>query len=103
MRCLRGRCSRSCADRGRTTRKLPWVRIPPPPPLTELREAPLVDGKWLDRHAHALAEAGAILPKRGFTFEIADDNHPLAWDPAVDDHGTEAARETVVEALPAAR
>ncbi|MDA1062288.1 MAG: hypothetical protein O2895_05210, partial [Chloroflexi bacterium] len=72
-------------------------------PISMLREAPLVDGKWLDRYVVELAEAGAILVKQGFTFEIADDNHPLAWDPAMSADGAEAPRETVEKALVAAR
>lgn len=61
---------------------------------------PLVDGKWLDRHVVELGEAGAILLKRAFTFEIADDNRTLAWDPAAAAHdGAEAPREMAVEAL----
>jgi hypothetical protein len=44
-----------------------------------LRDAPLLEGKWIDRYVVALAEWGARLEQRGYRIEESDDPHPLAW------------------------
>ena len=44
-----------------------------------LRDAPLVEGDWIDRHVVELAEWGARLSQRGLIVEESDDPHPLAW------------------------
>ncbi len=46
-------------------------------PMLFLREAPLVDGVWLDRGVAGLAEWGALLERSGFT-PREDGDHPLA-------------------------
>ncbi|MBI4498974.1 MAG: hypothetical protein HY689_13865 [Chloroflexi bacterium] len=65
-----------------------------------LREAPLVEGAWLDRTVVELAEWGALLREKGFRVVISFDDHPLAWDrilPAERRHGdlTQVEREQV--------
>lgn len=44
-----------------------------------LREAPLVEGQWIDRYVMELAEWGARLGQHGLVAEESDDPHPLAW------------------------
>ena len=56
----------------------------PPVPHQFLREAPLVDGKWIDRYIVELAEWGARLVQRGYRLEEPEDQHPLAWQRIVD-------------------
>ncbi|MFQ6027185.1 MAG: hypothetical protein ACE5Q6_06815 [Dehalococcoidia bacterium] len=51
----------------------------PPVPHAFLREAPLVDGEWIDRYVVELAEWGARLVQQGLAVEESDDPHALAW------------------------
>ena len=51
----------------------------PTVPHAFLREAPLVEGQWLDRYVVELAEWGARLAQQGLVVEESDDPHPLAW------------------------
>ena len=44
-----------------------------------LREAPLVDGDWIDNYMVELAEWGARIREREFLLEEPEDNHPMAW------------------------
>ena len=48
-------------------------------PHAFLREAPLVDGDWIDGYIVELAEWGARLVGKGIGMEESDDNHPMAW------------------------
>ncbi|MCH7620601.1 MAG: hypothetical protein IH870_01740, partial [Chloroflexi bacterium] len=54
------------------------VELPTVPHLF-LRDAPLVEGEWIDRYVMELAEWGARLAQRGLVVEESDDPHPLAW------------------------
>jgi len=56
----------------------------PTVPHDFLREAPLIDGDWIDRHVVALAEWGATIRKEGYAVEDSEDHHPLAWCRIVD-------------------
>lgn len=49
-------------------------------PMDFLRQVPLVDGEWMDAYVIELAEWGAILMKRGYSFKSVDDNSPYAVD-----------------------
>lgn len=49
-------------------------------PVEFLRNVPLVDGEWIDAHVIEIAEWGATLMKRGYTFKDVDDNSPYVWD-----------------------
>ena len=49
----------------------------PTVPHTFLREAPLVEGQWLDRYVVELAEWGARLAKQGLVVEESGD--PIPW------------------------
>ena len=51
----------------------------PTVPHPFLREAPLVEGRWLDQFVLELAETGAALRAQGYEIRAADDDHPLAW------------------------
>ena len=66
----------------------------PTVPHAFLREAPLIEGQWLDRFVVMLAEWGALLAQQGLVVEESDDPHPLAWfritNPA---DGTEASND----------
>jgi len=56
-----------------------------------LREAPLVDGDWIDRYTLDLAEWGARLVEKGFLLEEPEDQHPFAWQRIIDpEDGSEA-------------
>ena len=69
----------------------------PTVPHQFLREAPLVEGDWIDLYIVELAEWGARINEKGFLLEEPDDNHPLAWhrinDPA---DGTEVDASVTV-------
>ena len=66
----------------------------PTVPQSFLREAPLVEGQWLDRFVVGLAEWGARLAQLGLAVEESDDPHPLAWFRITDpEDGTEASRD----------
>ena len=56
----------------------------PTVPHQFLREAPLVDGDWIDRYTVELAEWGARLVEKGFLLEEPEDSHPLAWYRIID-------------------
>lgn len=45
-------------------------------PIPFLREAPLVDGEWLDRYLAELATWGALLRAKGY--DVHENDHPLA-------------------------
>jgi hypothetical protein len=63
----------------------------PTVPHAFLRDAPLVEGKWLDHYVVALAECGARLEAKGYQLQEPEDSHPLAWYLVVDpDTGSEA-------------
>lgn len=49
-------------------------------PVDFLRDVPLVEGEWLDAHVVELAEWGATLMKRGYSFRYVDDNSPYCMD-----------------------
>ncbi len=51
----------------------------PAVPIPFLRNAPLLDGRWVDRTVLELAEFGVILNDRGWTPQATDDSHPLAF------------------------
>ena len=51
----------------------------PTVPHAFLREAPLVEGQWIDRYVVELAEWGARLVQQGLVVEESDDPHPPAW------------------------
>lgn len=51
----------------------------PAVPNAYLREAPLIDGDWIDLYALELAEWGARIREEGFRLDEPEDNHPLAW------------------------
>ncbi len=66
----------------------------PTVPHAFLREAPLIEGQWLDRYVVMLAEWGARLAQQGLVVEESDDPHPLAWFRIADpEEGTEAGRD----------
>ena len=44
-----------------------------------LREAPLVEGEWIDAHVVELAEWGALMRAKGFRLVEPIDNSPFAW------------------------
>ena len=63
-------------------------------PHAFLREAPIVEGQWLDRFVVTLAEWGARLTQQGLVVEESDDPHPLAWFRITNpEEGTEASRD----------
>ena len=63
----------------------------PSVPHQFLREAPLVDGDWIDAYVVELAEWGARLVEKGFVLEESEDNHPMAWQRIIDqEDGSEA-------------
>ncbi len=69
------------------------VELPTVPHLF-LRDAPLVESEWVDRHLVELAEWGARLAQQGLAVEESDDPHPLAWFRITNpEDGTEASRE----------
>ena len=53
-------------------------------PHAFLREAPLVDGDWIDQYIVELAEWGARLVEKGYLLEEPEDNHPMAWQRIID-------------------
>ncbi len=56
-----------------------------------LKDAPLIDGSWIDRFIVQLAEWGARLAEKGFLLEESGDNHPMAWYRIINqDDGSEA-------------
>jgi len=56
----------------------------PSVPHAFLREAPLVDGEWIDRYTVELAEWGARIMEKGFLLEEPEDQHAMAWQRIVD-------------------
>ena len=63
----------------------------PSAPNNVLREAPLVDGEWIDRYTLEMAEWGARIMAKGFLLEESGDNHPMAWLRIIDpEDGSEA-------------
>ena len=56
----------------------------PTVPHQFLKEAPLVNGDWIDRYTVELAEWGARMGEKGFLLEESQDNHPMAWHRIVD-------------------
>lgn len=65
-----------------------------------LRDAPLVDGEWVDCYVIELVEWGARMKEKGFELKQPEDYHPLAWYefngslPGVDDTNSAAASGT---------
>jgi hypothetical protein len=59
-------------------------------PMLFLREVPLIEGVWLDRHIVELAEWGALLQAKDYKLQEAEDHHPLAPDRLVRRKGIEA-------------
>ena len=56
-----------------------------------LRDAPLVDGDWIDRYVVELAEWGARLVEKGYSPIEPEDQHPMAWQRIIDpEDGSEA-------------
>ncbi len=55
-----------------------------------LREAPLVNGEWLDRYVVEIAEWSAMLLAKGYRLQETEDGHPLAPDRLVRSNGIEA-------------
>ena len=53
-------------------------------PHAFLREAPLVDGDWIDSYIVQLVEWGARLVEKGFLLKDSDDGHPMAWQRIID-------------------
>ena len=53
-------------------------------PHAFFKEAPLIEGDWIDSYTVELAEWGARLVEKGFLLEESDDNHPMAWQGIVD-------------------
>jgi len=51
----------------------------PTVPHRILREAPLVEGEWIDHYVVKLAEWGARLLQKGYRIEEPQDDHPMAW------------------------
>lgn len=47
-------------------------------PIPFLRDLPLIEGEWIDRHVIELAELGALLKAKGYQ-PTQTDEHPLAW------------------------
>ena len=47
-------------------------------PVPLLRDAPLVDDRWLDAHVVELAEWGALLLRQGYVFDEPGDESPFA-------------------------
>ena len=65
-------------------------------PNVFLRDAPLVEGNWIDRYVIELAEWGASIIKKGYQIEEPDDNHPMAWYRCFDPgDGSEASQEVL--------
>jgi hypothetical protein len=63
----------------------------PTVPHNLFRDAPLVEGVWLDQYVVVLAEWGARLQAKGYQLQELEDSHPLAWYRVVDpDTGAEA-------------
>lgn len=56
----------------------------PTAPHPFLREAPLVDGDWVDRYIVELAEWGAGILEQCLLLEDSDDHHPMAWHRIID-------------------
>ena len=49
-------------------------------PIPFLRDAPLLEGRWIDSTVLELAEFGVILKDRGWTPQGSGDSHPLALE-----------------------
>ena len=63
----------------------------PAVPHAFLREAPLVNGEWIDGYIVELAEWGARLVEKGLLLEESGDYHPMAWKRIINqEHGSEA-------------
>jgi hypothetical protein len=59
----------------------------PTVPHQLLRDAPLVDGDWIDRYVVELAEWGTRLVEKGYLPDKPEDQHPLAWHRTIDLEG----------------
>jgi hypothetical protein len=71
----------------------------PTVPHQVLREAPLVEGEWLDQYVVALAEWGARLQNQGYLLQEPVDSHPLAWHSVVDPATWEEAEASIRDKL----
>ena len=67
----------------------------PTVPHQFLREAPLVNGDWIDRYVVELAEWGARLVEKGYLLEEPEDQHPLASHRVIDPEDGSGADVTV--------
>ena len=68
-------------------------------PHAFLREAPLVDGDWIDRYTVELTEWGARLVENGFLLEEPEDQHPMAWQRIIDQEDGSEADAAVTQEL----
>ncbi|MCX5999094.1 MAG: hypothetical protein NTU41_05730 [Chloroflexi bacterium] len=59
-------------------------------PIPFLREAPLVDGEWLDAKVVEFARWGALLAANGYQLQDDEDAHPLSIGPILAGDGTKA-------------
>jgi hypothetical protein len=57
-------------------------------PMSFLREAPLIEGEWIDRFVLELAEWGALLRSSGYEPHETKNDHPLASDAFFEGDGT---------------
>ena len=71
----------------------------PTVPHQFLKEAPLVDGDWIDRYTVELAEWGARMMEKGFLLEESKDSHPMAWHRIIDPADESAANAAVTMKL----
>jgi hypothetical protein len=71
----------------------------PTVPHAFLRDAPLVEGEWIDRYVVELAEWGARLAQQSLVLEESDDPHPLAWFRVTDQEKQEEAQIGVTSKL----
>ena len=64
-------------------------------PHAFLREAPLIDGDWIDQYVVELAELGLRLVEQGYRLEDPEDQHPMAWQRATDPEDSSEADAAV--------
>lgn len=59
-------------------------------PILFLKEAPLIDGEWLDKKVVELAEWGALIRSRGYQLKEERDQHLLSFEKFTRGDGSEA-------------
>ena len=64
-------------------------------PIPFLKEAPLVDGEWLDGKVLELAEMGAMLQARGYQLKEDDNRNILAMTKHIGEDGKEAGQPEI--------